>query len=40
MVGNDANADILTLSHRLSSTVECLDIFSEHPDWDHGPRHL
>ena len=40
MVGNNANADILTLGHRLSHAVECLNILSEHPDWDRGPRCL
>ncbi|KAH9023760.1 hypothetical protein EDB85DRAFT_2075266 [Lactarius pseudohatsudake] len=40
MVGNDANADILTLGYRLSHAVECLNILSEHPTWDRGPRHL
>ena len=40
MVGNDANANILTLGHRLSSAIECLNIFSKHPDWDRGPRRL
>ena len=40
MVGNDANTDILTLGHRLSHAVECLNILSEHPDWDCGPRRL
>lgn len=40
MVGNDANADVLTLRYHLSHTVECLNILSEHPTWDHGPRCL
>jgi hypothetical protein len=40
MVGNDANADVLTLGYHLSHAVECLNIFSEHPAWDCGPRHL
>ncbi|KAH9025375.1 hypothetical protein EDB85DRAFT_2075051 [Lactarius pseudohatsudake] len=40
MVGNDANADILTLGYRLSHAVECLNILSEHPTWEHGPRRL
>ncbi|KAN0139165.1 hypothetical protein V8E53_003054 [Lactarius tabidus] len=31
MVGNDANADVLTLGYCLSHAVECLNIFSEHP---------
>ena len=34
MVGNDANADVLTLGYRLSHAVECLNILSEHPAWD------
>ncbi|KAH9016455.1 hypothetical protein EDB84DRAFT_1590111 [Lactarius hengduanensis] len=38
MVGNDANADILTLGYHLSHAVECLKILSEHPTWDRGPR--
>ncbi|KAI9431976.1 hypothetical protein H4582DRAFT_1821850 [Lactarius indigo] len=38
MVGNDANADVLTLGYRLSHAVECLNILSEHPMWDRGPR--
>jgi len=40
IVGNDTNADILTLMFRLSHAVECLNIFSEHPDWDCGTRRL
>jgi hypothetical protein len=40
MVGSDTNADVLTLSYRLSHAVECLNILSEHPGWDRGPRHL
>ncbi|KAN0131108.1 hypothetical protein V8E53_011000 [Lactarius tabidus] len=40
MVGNDTNANILTLKHHLSHTVECLNILSEHPEWDCGPRCL
>ena len=40
MVGNDANADVLTLGYRLSHAVECLNILAEHPTWDRGPRHL
>jgi hypothetical protein len=40
MVGNDANADILTLGYRLTHAVECLNIISEHPVWDRGPRRL
>ena len=40
MVGNNTNADILTLSHRLSHAVECLNILSEHPAWDCSPRQL
>ena len=40
MVGSDTNADVLTLSYRLSHAVECLNILSEHPGWDRGPRRL
>ncbi|KAF8260231.1 hypothetical protein EI94DRAFT_1773743 [Lactarius quietus] len=40
MVGNDVNANILTLGYHLSHAVECLNILSEHPMWDRGPRHL
>ncbi|KAH9034598.1 hypothetical protein EDB85DRAFT_1863906 [Lactarius pseudohatsudake] len=40
MVGNDANADVLMLGYRLSHAVECLNILSEHPTWDRGPRRL
>ena len=40
IVGNNANADVLTLGYRLSHAVECLNILSEHPTWDHGPRRL
>ncbi len=40
IVGNDTNADILTLMFRLSHAVECLNIFSEHPDWDCSTQHL
>lgn len=40
IVGNDTNADILTLTFRLSHAVECLNIFSQHPDWDCGTRRL
>jgi hypothetical protein len=34
MVGNDANANILSLTTRLTHAVECLNIFSQHPEWD------
>ena len=40
IVGNDANADILTLIYRLFHAVECINIFSEHPEWDRGTRRL
>ena len=40
MVGNDANADMLSLTTRLTHAVECLNIFSKHPDWDRGPHRL
>ena len=40
IIGNDANVDILTLIYRLSHAVECLNIFSEHPEWDRGTRRL
>ena len=40
IVGNNANADILTLIYRLSHAIECINIFSEHPKWDRGTRHL
>ena len=40
MVGNDTNADVLTLGYRLSHAVECLNILAEHPTWDRGPRCL
>ncbi|KAH9020543.1 hypothetical protein EDB83DRAFT_2432480 [Lactarius deliciosus] len=40
MVGNDANANVLTLGYHLSHAIECLNILSEHPTWDRGPRHL
>jgi hypothetical protein len=40
MVGNDANADVLTLGYQLSHAVECINILSEHPAWDRGPRRL
>ena len=40
MVGSDANVDVLMLSYCLSHTVECFNILSEHPEWDHGPRNL
>lgn len=36
IVGNDANADILVLTYQLSHAIECLNIFTEHPNWDHG----
>jgi len=34
------NADILTLTFRLSHAIECLNIFLEHPDWDCGTHRL
>jgi hypothetical protein len=40
MVGTDANADMSSLTTRLSHSVECLNIFSKHPEWDRGPRWL
>ena len=40
MVGNNANADVLTLRYCLSHAVECLNILSEHLTWDRGPRRL
>ena len=40
IVGNDTNTDILTLTFRLSHAIECLNIFSDHPDWDCGTRRL
>jgi len=40
MVGTDANADMSSLTTRLSHSVECLNIFSKHPEWDRGPRRL
>jgi hypothetical protein len=40
MVRNNANADVLTLRYHLSHAVECLNILSEHPVWDHAPRCL
>jgi len=30
----------LTLTYRLSHAIECLNIFSEHPEWDRGTRRL
>ena len=36
----DANADMSSLTTRLSHSVECLNIFLKHPEWDHGPRWL
>ena len=40
MVGNDTNADMSSLTTRLSHAVECLNVFSLHPEWDRGPRWL
>lgn len=40
MVGTDANADMSSLTTSLSHSVECLNIFSKHPEWDRGPRRL
>ncbi|KAF8269211.1 hypothetical protein EI94DRAFT_1799494 [Lactarius quietus] len=40
MFGNDANTDILTLGYQLSHAIECLNILSEHPEWDCSSRHL
>jgi hypothetical protein len=40
MVGTDTNADMSSLTTWLSHSVECLDIFSNHPEWDHGPWQL
>lgn len=40
IVGNDANADLLTLTYQLSHVVECLNIFAEHPSWDCSTQQL
>ncbi|KZT31450.1 hypothetical protein SISSUDRAFT_1072627 [Sistotremastrum suecicum HHB10207 ss-3] len=40
MTGNDSNADLYQLSHRLSSAAHCSEIFAKHPDWDRSPRRL
>ena len=40
MVGNDANANVLTLGYHLSHAVECLNILAEHLTWDRSPRCL
>ena len=40
MVGNDANADMFSLTTRVSHAVEVRNIFSKHPKWDRGPRRL
>ena len=40
MVGNDANANMSSLTTCLSHAVECLNIFLKHPEWDRGPRRL
>ena len=40
IVEKNTNADILTLMFQLSHAVKCLNIFSEHPDWDCSTWHL
>ncbi|KAF8316237.1 uncharacterized protein EI90DRAFT_2945067, partial [Cantharellus anzutake] len=40
MVGNDANADTLQLSTRLSHVTEIQNILAHHPEWDRSPRRL
>ena len=40
MVGNDANADILQLTTRLSHISEIQNILASNPSWDHSPRRL
>ncbi|KAF8599159.1 hypothetical protein BDV93DRAFT_534170 [Ceratobasidium sp. AG-I] len=40
MVGNNANADTLQLSSRLSNAVTCANILAEHPEWDRTPCRL
>ena len=40
MVGTNANADVLSLTTQLMHTVECLNIFSKHPEWDCEPYRL
>ncbi len=40
IVGNNANADIFSLSTRFSHTVEVRNIFSKYTKWDRGPRQL
>ena len=39
-VGNDDDADILTRTYRRSHVVECLNVFSEYPNWGRGTRGL
>jgi len=36
ITGNDANADVYSLTTRMSHTVEVRNIFSLHPEWDRG----
>ena len=39
-VGTDTNVDTLQLGSRASGLTEVAVILAEHPEWDHGTRHL
>ena len=40
MVGNNTNADMSSLTTCLLHAIEYLNMFSLHPEWDHGPWQL
>ena len=40
IVRSGANADVLTLRYCLSHAIKYLNMLSEHPTWDCGPRCL
>ncbi|TFY65982.1 hypothetical protein EVG20_g5104, partial [Dentipellis fragilis] len=37
---HDRNCDITQLSDRLSTSVDCVDIFNHHPEWNRGHRRI
>jgi hypothetical protein len=39
-VGNDANADLLQFSSRVSTATETTAIQAAHPEWNRGPRRI
>ncbi|EIW82032.1 hypothetical protein CONPUDRAFT_53532, partial [Coniophora puteana RWD-64-598 SS2] len=40
IIGNDANADIIQLVHRIAHVIQSSQILAEYPEWDSTPRRL